>query len=391
VATARTDPRTVSLPLVVGFAVVATGGPLALVALFVPTTVGASSSMGLLSVLAAAVFVVPVAVWYRYSRHIASSGGLFAFVEAAAGRRLALVQAAIWIISYFLYLPYTIVYIVYDVLPAVFPGIGWGRTLLEIVLPLAIAALALLRVRSALVVVGILALAQLALLVVLVVAGTAHLGVSGAAFGAQGPVHRLASNTANVSLLYVCVSLPVYLGGETVGGGPTLSRGLVTGFGLSALFVVLGALLWTRAGSALLGSEIPGVTLAREAWGHGFEVAVGVGVAASVAGVIVAEYFALGRLVSAISGWQIRPAMLAVAGGFLVTSALALIDPQGFYDQLLKPSLVALWVSQIPVFVVYPRFVGRRGRLGPLAVILAGAATALVGYGLYEAVKAATG
>ena len=341
--------------------------------------------------LAVVAFAIPVAVWYRYSRHVASSGGLFSFVEAAAGRRLALVQAALWVISYSLYLPYTIVYIVYDILPGIFPGIGWTKTLLQILLPFAIALLGVLSVRRALMVVGILVVAQLAVLVVLVGAGVAHLGVSGAAFGVQGPVHRLASNTANVSLLYVCVSLPLYLGGETVGGGPALSRGLVTGFGVSALFVVVGALLWTRAGPGLLASQIPGVALARRAWGHGFEVAVGLGVAASVAGVIVAEFFALGRLLRAVSGWEIRPAMLAVAAGFVVTSTLALIDPQGFYGELLKPSLVALWLSQIPVFVVYPRFAQRRRRFRPLDLVLAAAATGLMGYGLYGALKAATG
>ena len=48
---------------------------------------------------ATVVFVAPLAIWLRYSSKISSSGGLYAFVEAAAGRRVALAQAALWIVQ----------------------------------------------------------------------------------------------------------------------------------------------------------------------------------------------------------------------------------------------------------------------------------------------------
>ena len=101
-----------------GVAVASFGGPLALAALNAPGLLGdAADSAGLAMVVAVLVFVVPLAIWLRYSRHVASSGGLFSFVEAAAGRRVALAQAAVWIVSYVLYLVYTTVQIVYDLLP----------------------------------------------------------------------------------------------------------------------------------------------------------------------------------------------------------------------------------------------------------------------------------
>ncbi len=37
----------------------------------------------------------------------------------------------------------------------------------------------------------------------------------------------------------------------------------------------------------------------------------------------------------------------------------SLIDPVRFYTTLIKPSLIALWVSQLIVFAVYPRFAGK--------------------------------
>jgi hypothetical protein len=52
---------------------------------------------------AVVVFAVPMAIWLRYAKHVHSSGRLYSSVEAAAGRRVTLVQAGLWIASYLLY------------------------------------------------------------------------------------------------------------------------------------------------------------------------------------------------------------------------------------------------------------------------------------------------
>ena len=85
-------------------AVASFGGPLALAALAVPGVVGdAADSAGLAMLAAVLVFTAPLAVWLRYSRQVSGPGGLYGFVEAAAGRPVALAQAGIWIFSYLLY------------------------------------------------------------------------------------------------------------------------------------------------------------------------------------------------------------------------------------------------------------------------------------------------
>ena len=383
------ERRSVSLPLFVIFGIAATGGPLALAALYIPSAQSATSSE-FVTVIAVLVFAVPVAVWYRFSQHIASSGGLFSFVEAAVGRRVALVQGAVWIISYFLYLPYTIVYIVYYLLPVVFPGIGGLRPFLVIVLTLAIAGLAFLPLRLALFVVAGLVCAQLSVLVAMSAAGAAHVGVATGAFAAHGSVARLTKRTLGVSLLYVCTSLPLFLGGETTEGRATVRKGLVGGFAIAAAFVVVGTLPWARASGSIITSPIPGVALARAAWGHGFATVVGLGVAASIAGVVIAEYFALNRLVHAITRRALRATSVWVAAGFLVSSLLSLIDPEAFYSDLVTPSLIALWVSQLIVFLVYPRLAKAHAQLGPLTLLLSAGAAGLMGYGLYQGVTAVT-
>ena len=58
-----------------------------------------------------------------------------------------------------------------------------------------------------------------------------------------------------------------------------------------------------------------------------------------------------------------------------------LINPEQFYDKLLKPSLGALFVSQLIVFLVFPLY--RRGlRWLPLVAIASG----LVAWGFYTLV-----
>ena len=82
----------------------------------------------------------------------------------------------------------------------------------------------------------------------------------------------------------------------------------------------------------------------------------------------------------------------AVAIGALMVFAapFSLIDPEGFYNALIKPSLIALWISQLIVFAVYPLFVRRReGRALP-AWLIGAAASALAVYGLVTSVQTAT-
>src|SRR5262249_48761710 len=127
-----------------GVTITSLGGPLVLAAQLGPgMAADASLSSGLVMVAAAVVFGVPLLILLRYSREIASAGGLFAFVEAAVGRRTALVQAGLWLVSSLLSLVQTTAAVVYDTLPDVFPGVRPYQPLLEIAIPVALAALLL--------------------------------------------------------------------------------------------------------------------------------------------------------------------------------------------------------------------------------------------------------
>ena len=74
---------------------------------------------------------------------------------------------------------------------------------------------------------------------------------------------------------------------------------------------------------------------------------------------IVAEFVALTRLMRAMLGVSIARAARVIAVLFVAGDAISLIAPERFYSYALTPSLVALYVSQAIVFLVYPRFRGR--------------------------------
>ena len=362
--------------LFVGFAVASIGGPLAL-ANFLPGTAGddAIGSAGLVVVLAVAVFAAPLTLWLVYSRRVVSPGGLTAFVDAAAGRPAALVHGWIWAFAYFLYLPYTITFVVYDVLPPVFPGIVPYRWVLELFFPVAIVVLVLAPLRLALVSLLVVGLAQLVLLLVL---GGVTLANVPARFAAEPETDPTARAVAGTALLFICSSLPLYLGAEVRGRSRTVRRGLVFAVAVVGLCFFVAAIGMSTVPRVLLEFPVPAAAIAKYYSGRSLEVAVALGIAVGTLALIVAEYLALGRLLHWLHGPPLRRVLLWIAVPFIAADVISLINPDEFYDKLLKPSLGALFISQLIVFLVFPLF--QRGlRWLPLVAIASG----LAAWGFY--------
>jgi hypothetical protein len=378
--------RTLSPGGFLAIAVVSFGGPLALAALYVPGLVDdVFGSAGLVTAIAPLVFAFPLLIWLRYARDISSSGGLFSFVEAAAGRRVALVQATIWTVSYLLYLVYTTVYVVYDVLPSVIPGVRPYRSTLEVAIPIALAILVIAGRSPAVVVLSVFAVGQLALVGFLAVVTIAHAHPM-SSFMTTSDAGDIASASGNVALLFVCGSLPFFFGGEVAQPARTVRRGVVTAYVLVVVAVV-AAVFPLAANPAFTHAEIPGASVVGVYVGHAAGVAVGIGVAASIVGVMLVEYLALTRLIHAVRGNSIMTASRLVAIPLVIGGPLSLIDPDRFYSDLLKPSLIALWLSQIIVVAVFPLFLRARNSLRPQGIILALGATALMVFGLYSTLR----
>jgi amino acid transporter len=326
-------------------------------------------------VLALAVFAAPLGIWLAYSRRIVSSGGLSAFVQAAAGRRAALAHGWIWALAYFLYLPYTVTFVVYDLLPPVFPGISAYRTSLELVLPVVLVAVVLAPARWVLAGLGVLAAAQLVAMFVL--AGFEFSRTS-ASFATHPGLNETGRATGGAALLFVCASLPLYLGAEVRGGSRTVRRGLLAAVAIVGVAFLAAAIPLAGVPDELRAAAVPGAAIAQAYSGRGLAVAVGLLTAGSVLALIVAEYLALARLLHWLHGPPVRSLLRWIAVPFVAADAISLVDPGRFYDELLKPSLGALFVSQLLVFLVFPRF-----RRGALAIGAAAVASGLAAWGLY--------
>jgi amino acid transporter len=369
-----------------GVTVTSLGGPLALAALYAPNIVAdARASAGLATLAAAVVFGAPLAIWLRYSSRITTSGGLYAFVVAAAGRRLALMQAGLWIASYLLYLLYTTATIVYDTLPAVLPGVRPYQRALEIAIPVALAGVMLAGRAVTLAVTGVLATGQMALVGVLAALAASH-HAPAASFGTGAAAGALATASGQTALLYICGSLPLFLGGELGRPTRTIRRGLVAGYVLVAAGVI-AAVFPLAVQPEFTRAPIPGMALAQAYSGHPLAVAVGVGSAVSIAGVMLVEYLALTRLLHAVSRRPIRSIIRGLAVVLVGTAPITSLNPWGLYYDLLKPSLIALWLSQLIVFAVYPRFASPRPARRMPAWSLSAAASAFAIYGLWATVQ----
>jgi amino acid transporter len=373
---------TLPTALFAGFALASVGGPLALAAVYLPDAVGgpAISSMALTVAAGAAVFAFPLLIWWRYSEQIASDGGLFTFVERAAGRRLAIVQGCIWTFSYFLYLPFTVTYLVYDQLPESFPGMVPHRALYQLAFPVVIAGALVLAERLVLVLVAVVAAVQVVLTVILAFVVAHHAGIHPAGLAIHSNTGSVARGIGNVSLLFTCASLPLFLGGEVAGGGRTVRRTILGAVVVTGILILMVAVPMAALGDSQLAAlETPGYTLVKAYEGNGLATVIALGAAASVVAVIVAEFVALTRLMRAMLGVSVKRAGRVIAVLFVAGDAISLIDPDKFYSYALTPSLVALYLSQAIVFLAYPRFRGRPSRLEWVAVA---AATGLVVFGL---------
>jgi hypothetical protein len=366
--------------LAFGFALATFGGPLALTALYAPRVAGPSlPSVGLATLLGAAAFALPIYVWWRYSERVSSAGGLVAFVREAAGSRLAIAAGAVWALSYFLYLPYTVAELANEMLPVVFPGLHGSRWLLQLGLPLAATAFVLAPLAAVFAVLCALALYQLAMLLALGSVELAHAGAPLSSFAVHGHADDFLIASFGMSLLFVCGSLPFFFAEEVRGGGLVLRRAVVAAFCIAAAYTVFAAFPLASVPRELLGGEIPGYDIASAYGGRGLGLAVGVGAILSDGLLVLAEFLALSRLLHWATGRSVRTTTLWIAVPFFLVDAIALIDPEGFYEKAIKPSLLALWTSQLLVFGAFPLLRRRRFDL------LVGAACAcLAAWALYR-------
>jgi hypothetical protein len=95
---------------------------------------------------------------------------------------------------------------------------------------------------------------------------------------------------------------------------------------------------------------------------------------------------ALSRLLFSVTGIPVRRLLKWIAVPFVAIDALSIINPDWFDEHVLRWSLIALFLSELIVFGVFPVYRRRRGKLTAVDVLLAAGAFALMAWGLYRAI-----
>jgi hypothetical protein len=80
--------------------------------------------------------------------------------------------------------------------------------------------------------------------------------VSAGAFAPHGHPAAVTLAGANTSILFICASLPLFLGGEVAGGSVAVRRGLVSGWTVLATVTTVAAVGIAAVGIAAMSSSV---------------------------------------------------------------------------------------------------------------------------------------
>ncbi|MDE1865821.1 MAG: APC family permease [Candidatus Micrarchaeota archaeon] len=369
--------------LLYGFAIASVGGPLALVMLnfFNTSYIAGSSAYSIYTVLIGILlFVAPLAIWYRYSKHIVSSGGLYTFVKRTFGERAAKVQGWTWLFSYFLYLPYTVIYISHELLPVIFPNITYYLPLISIALAFIIIAL-MLTFRKTLYLIAATAVLQL-----LIILGILFYALSrGIVYSASSSASLASLTTGSLatSLLFICASLPLFLGGEVKEGSRSVRKALVVSFVIASIFFLIGSIALLSFNSQRISSEFPGLLALKGSMGNSFAYFVAVAVLISLIDLVIIEFIAITRVSYAMLGLNLSKTWAIISVLFILVTMIGIAYPSKFYNYSIIASLAALFASQLIVFVAYPFFAKKKNELKFSDILITFVSCILMLYGLY--------
>ena len=107
-----------------------------------------------------------------------------------------------------------------------------------------------------------------------------HTGGPALSFTRVPSADHLARGSSNVALLFLCGSLPLFLGAEVVGGARTVRRTLVVAGLVVAGYLVFAAWPLAAVDPSLTHANLPGYAIATAYSSRGVAIAIGVGGAA---------------------------------------------------------------------------------------------------------------
>lgn len=90
------------------------------------------------------------------------------------------------------------------------------------------------------------------------------------------------------------------------------------------------------------------------------------------------------RIANKIFRIKTTKAFYYIAAFFVMLNWISLLNPVAFYDYALTPSLIALFASQLIVFIVYPVFKRKFMKLTVFDLFVAAVSSMIMLYGLYS-------
>lgn len=374
----------ISENLLYGFAIAAIGGPLALVMIgFFSSAYGAGAYSPYALLIGLLLFLAPLMIWYNYSKKVASSGGLYAFVEKSLGAKAAKLQGWLWLIGYFLYLPYTIFYMTYDLLPVLFRNLAPYLAFIDIGLTVVIVLPLLLSTRKTLYFILVTAVIQLLIIIAFAFWIFSGSFIHSLGSGAGTSALAFTNGALATSLLFVGSSLVLFLGGEVRGGGKGIGKAMVTSFAVVAIFFVLGSMAFVNATARQAGSYLPGFSVLSYSLGRNFAYMAAILTIVSIVDLVMIEFIAMTRLSSYMFKIKLDRSVVVLAGLFIFASLVSVTNPRLFSSYELVGAVSALCLSLLIVFVSYPFFRKRELQLNAFDVLITLISVALMLYGIY--------
>ena len=196
----------------------------------------------------------------------------------------------------------------------------------------------------------------------------AHVGAPAHSFTHSPGAHGLLRRARRcIALLFLCGSLPIFLGsGGGRRGADGAHRTWSPAWSSSPRISSSRSSRWPRSRPvACAHGDLPGYAIASAYSGRWFAIVDRrSGPPSASAGLIVAEYLALSRLLFSVTGIHVaQPPRAGSPCRSSRSTLLSLTEPGRFDENVLRPSLIALFLSQMIVFAVFPTYRRRRGRL----------------------------
>ncbi|TRM83796.1 APC family permease [Sulfolobus sp. A20-N-F6] len=345
-------------------------------------------------ILGSLIYFIWVLIGYRYSKIIATTGGIYDFARSASGEMLGKIAGWLYWISYAIYLPSATTYLVGIVIPFEFSFNIVYLSILEIAIPIILTLLLITGIKPPLFYALITSTLEVILIVVLGIKVLSITGLSVKPLHVSVGLSSLMAGALGVGFTLAGGGASFFLGYEAVGKGRSVGLAYIIAYCVAS-FAVLFASYYeiafagftnTGVASLLNATSYPGFYISQKVMGNTFALIFFIFTINSLIGSVTAAYVALSRLTYTLVKKDMLLSIIIVASFFLGVNLIGSVTRQFYnlYNVTTTISLVTLYTSHIIVSGGYPLFAKKNYKLKIYDILLGILAVLLMGYGIYE-------